>query len=1353
MDRVVQRITRANDSSPTQIGRFAVHGKLGEGGMGTVYLGYDAELGRNVAIKLLRSRATQTIGALRLVREAQGLAKLSHPNVVAVHEIGEVRGSVFVAMEYVEGHTLRDWLDAQPRSWREVLNMLRQAGRGLEAAHQAGLVHRDFKPRNVIVGNDQRVRVFDFGLVRETNTTRTPAPPRPPTNDELELELDQTLGDTSTSDSGASALTRSGILLGTPAYMSPEQLRSLSCDALSDQFSFCISAYEALFGHRPFRGDTLADFMTSVCGGMLEPVPPDSPVPLRVQQAVLRGLSIDPGDRWPSMTTLLEELDAVVMMLEIQTYLEHLRGQGGEQPDVEHQFQVADGPYGRAAELDALAAAFERTRLGSRTQFVFVSGVAGVGKSTLISDLRPFIEQQGGMTCSGQFDAQRRTPLAGMIEALEDLVLRFERLGGSSQADLPARLAEAVGRNAALLIELVPAVARLLGDSPAVAHERVHMGDGRTTASVSPERLNRMHVVVERLLGALSTTSRPLVLFVEDLHWADDASLAMLEHLLSNPEPSALLIVGTCRSDELGPGIRGMLDRLAGVGTSIKHIRLSALSLSDTEALLADTLGSDRAGVRDLAKLVLGKTEGNPFHIRQLLCTIHDEGLFEHVAGQRTWRWHIDEVATCRAMDDLDRVLLRNLARLHPNALKLVQFAACLGDGVELRTLAAAAELDPLLALTDLWPAVERGVLSLERGMHEDPVVGEHHPAAHDHGTVVLRFRHARLHQSAAHSLGPMERARIHASMGRMLRRGLLDDEAPARLFEVALQLNAGRAFLEPAERWDLAELDNRCGRLAFETAAFASAIKHFEITIELLEGDPEVRAWDLRFTATLDRARAMTLSGRYAEAECAYAELLELAKSDGERLSVYQAQVQHALLITDPVGGFAACRRGLSLLGIIMPERDEDAREMYRLEHDAIITNLADRSAAEIATLPDLEDDELYPAPSLLLGLSSLTAFAGQLNVHRWVNCRMTNIALCTGSSKAATVAYARLSTYLADIGEYELARTLGELTLILCQRYDDPPTSGRALYAYLGFAACYDRPIAELLPLMRSAQQKCLESGDLMYAGYLSAQIQYFRLAGGCPLPQILADIEVTLPFLRRSVSQLLAGHYLPHIILPICDLMEIPLARFGVELSHDSYVAQYGWSKFLMSWYHAMIIKLDCLYGRPLDDDEMLRRLEIIDIGGLGNLLVRESRYYAILMLLAPTRTHPLDTRVREHIDAWRADLASRTARCPSNFGHLLALVDAELARTRGEPLDDTVSRYEQAIDEARLRGVTDQEALACWRFAEFWATRGSKRTALIYLATARDLYEAWGAARLVRILDARRQELQPPPLGAA
>ncbi|MFV8749041.1 protein kinase domain-containing protein [Nannocystaceae bacterium ST9] len=286
-----------DEPATPRIGRFSVLRRLGEGGMGVVFVAYDEELDRKVAIKLLRGhhRADDRSRA-RLQREAQALARLAHPNVVGVHEVGEWSGEVYVAMEFVPGQTLRRWLD-RPRAWQDIVEVLIQAGRGLEAAHQAGLVHRDFKPDNVMVGDDGRVRVLDFGLVRSSDDaesgTTTPAPEARKREQPLALSI-----------------TRAGSILGTPIYMAPEQHVGEPADALGDQFSFCVTAFEALFGRRPFASESLIELIEAVRGGEIREVPKDSPVPRRVREAVLRGLEADRARRWPSMTALLAELDA-----------------------------------------------------------------------------------------------------------------------------------------------------------------------------------------------------------------------------------------------------------------------------------------------------------------------------------------------------------------------------------------------------------------------------------------------------------------------------------------------------------------------------------------------------------------------------------------------------------------------------------------------------------------------------------------------------------------------------------------------------------------------------------------------------------------------------------------------------------------------------------------------------------------------------------------------------------------------------------------------------------------------------------------------------------------------------------
>ena len=278
------------------LGRYALLNKLGSGSMGVVYRAYDARLDRPVAVKILHPTGERTAqllsaGDARLLREAQAIARLCHPNVIAIHDVGTVGDRIFMTMEYVEGQTLREYCDAAPRSWRDLLPLLIQAGRGVEAAHERGIVHRDIKPDNILVGADGRVRVLDFSVARPLSQA---------TPDSLVHKL--CLTDTETN-----------VLVGTPAYMAPEQLRAQPADARSDLFAFCVTAYECLFGERPFSGPTLQTLIDSVLAGPpTQPPPFSQPIPRALFQALLKGLSLRPDERWPSLTALVDALEQIL---------------------------------------------------------------------------------------------------------------------------------------------------------------------------------------------------------------------------------------------------------------------------------------------------------------------------------------------------------------------------------------------------------------------------------------------------------------------------------------------------------------------------------------------------------------------------------------------------------------------------------------------------------------------------------------------------------------------------------------------------------------------------------------------------------------------------------------------------------------------------------------------------------------------------------------------------------------------------------------------------------------------------------------------------------------------------------
>ncbi len=277
---------------PARIGRYLVARELGSGGMGVVALAFDPELDRRVAVKLLRTRDGAPGSHARLLREAQAMARLSHPNVVQVYDVGAIESQVYVAMELVDGQTLAAWQEAARRGWRDVVEMYLAAGRGLAAAHAAGLVHRDFKPDNVLLGKDGRVCVADFGLAREDARALAEAEDNPGEAGLL-----------------AASLTRTGAIMGTPFYMSPEQHRGAPAGPASDQFSFCVALFEALHGSRPFRGQSMGELAAAVLSGAVQPPRRDDGVPAKIDAALRRGLATRPEERHPDMNALLAALE------------------------------------------------------------------------------------------------------------------------------------------------------------------------------------------------------------------------------------------------------------------------------------------------------------------------------------------------------------------------------------------------------------------------------------------------------------------------------------------------------------------------------------------------------------------------------------------------------------------------------------------------------------------------------------------------------------------------------------------------------------------------------------------------------------------------------------------------------------------------------------------------------------------------------------------------------------------------------------------------------------------------------------------------------------------------------------
>jgi tetratricopeptide (TPR) repeat protein/predicted Ser/Thr protein kinase len=422
-------------AAPRRVGRFFIFRRIAEGGMGQVLLGYDETLGRKLAIKLWRpqARSGEDLRA-RMLREAQALARLSHPNVVQVYEVGDHRDQLYLAMEYVEGRTLREWAAQDRPELARLLERYVQAGQGLAAAHRAGVLHRDFKPDNAVVGDDGRVRVLDFGLARADTGLSEGTGPRP----SVPLVLSST-------DSLEAPITRAGSVLGTPAYMPPEQLAGLGTDARSDVYSFCVALWEAVHGLRPFAGATARELRAAIEQGA--PRESRRPVPKWLRAALLRGLAPAPAARWPAMEPLLDALAAGARRRRRRVAL--AAALAAALLLAAAAAVVLAGRAREAAACDARGAALVDAWSAARPSVRAALLAAGHGFAAHTAGrVDALLDRYAATWSKGQADACRRVRLAGAWSAevgeradacLDERRLEFEGLVGAlAEADLAA---------------------------------------------------------------------------------------------------------------------------------------------------------------------------------------------------------------------------------------------------------------------------------------------------------------------------------------------------------------------------------------------------------------------------------------------------------------------------------------------------------------------------------------------------------------------------------------------------------------------------------------------------------------------------------------------------------------------------------------------------------------------------------------------------------------------------------------------------------------------------------------------------------------------------------------------------
>jgi predicted ATPase/signal transduction histidine kinase len=1264
--------------------------------------------GRPALIRRLREARPSAGDRARLIHGARISEGLEVAGVLRVLQAPAVSNGFSLVTEDFGGVPLRALLDRQELEIPAALRLARDLSKILGEIHQRGVVHREVQPARIYVhprSGEVKLGGFDLGS-------------------RLRAEIAPPLG--------------AGRGEGRLAYVSPEQTGRMNraVDHRSDFYSLGVTLYELLTGRLPFRASDPLELIHAHLA--TEPEPPIAlrpNVPQAVSEVVMKLLAKRAEDRYQSAWGLTVDLEECMRQLKADGTI---KGFFAGEHDLTQGFVLPQRLLGRDDEGAALSAAFARASRGP-SELVLLTGASGVGKRALAHELQRPVLARRGYFAEGRFDREKSRPYGALIEAFGALLRELLAESEERVAAFRGQLGDALGGAASLLAALVPEIGQLLG--PLAPGPALDLAGSQA----------RFPLIVQRFLEVFAREEHPLVLFLDDLQWADRSSLALIERLLHDPEGKHLLIVGACR-EGVGsadrPGITGVRALSPGAGRAAE-IALRPLGLGELKRMIDEALGlGDLAETTPLAELCHRKTEGNPLAFKLFLGALHARGLLIFDADRGGFVWNLERIRKADLPGDAAGLLAAQLGALGAGTQALLRAAACLGSRFDLRTLSQASGRSPCALAVELQPALEGGlIVALGEGAEllEDAEEGG---APMLDAALAFAFAHEQVREAALAQLHGDAGPALRLALGRRLIAGLAPDERDARAFEIAdLIAPAVEAVEREDERDELAALMLTAGLRARASVAHAPARRYFDVGRALLGP----LAWHRRHVLCLDlsrhRAECDDLLGHHDEAERGFEEILREGASDAERCLVHRARLALARTRGQERAAIAAADRGLALLGLTIPSTEAALEAAAAEATQQVLARLTPAALVALAEAPLVHDPEeraraLFLHEALGQGAPPFTARSSLLAAM------LVRHALDHGAS-ASCGGFVPFGMVIgARHGEHQVAHALGRAALRVVERIDEPrlrPMIHFGLGAYLG---PWRRPIRESFLQLEQAFVGSVEAGALAQAAAAAVMSTWMRVLAGeelyglderaqrsrdlvqrLGLPQQAHGIAVA----QRAIARFTSG-VLPEEKRPWLD--EEPLLR-----------ALAGWPLGLAAFWIVELVTA-FLLGDLARAREADREATALAGAIAGHVLETTLCTYHCLVVAALHGEAAPDER-----EAQRADLEDHQRRlarwaegCPEGFAPRVHLVAAEMARLDGRELE-AMDLYDRSIAAATEHDLVQAQALGSELCARFHLARGRGKIARSYLADARHAYARWGADAKLAQLDRAFAPLLP------
>ena len=1197
----------------------------------------------------------------------------------------------------------------------QLLDIAIKTASALGEIYQAQIIHKDIKPANILFNPETGVlKLIDFSsasiISRETPTVET-----------------------------------SMLMTATLPYMSPEQTGRMNrlVDWRTDYYSLGVTLYQLLTGRLPFQSTEPIELVHAHMA--LIPDPPHSintAIPPVVSHIILKLMAKDAEDRYQGAFGIVHDL---------RQCLDGLDGSGKIDPfeigqrDISNRLRIPQKLYGREAEIETLLAGFDRVTQGA-CKMVLVTGPAGIGKSALVHEVqRPFIQNsQKRYFISGKFDQLKKgTPYAPLIRAFQQLIRQILAESDAQISIWKEKILKALGPNGQVMIEVIPEVALIIGQQPEVPE----LG--------AMENVNRFNYVFENFINTFAAKDHPLVIFLDDLQWADSASLKLIEMFMT-VKTEYLYLIGAYRDNEVDASHPLLLtnEEIKKSGADVENIMLRLLEIKHVNQLISETLSCDLERSKPLAELCFAKTRGNPFFLNQFIHSLYLEKLIDFSGDEGIWQWDEDRVRQTDITENVVDLMVHKIQKLSGNTEHLLSLAACIGNQFDLNTLSIVYGKPVQETAEDLFEALQTElVLPVDESYKyvSEPSQSPASDVEPDGNTPVpvYGFLHDRVQQAAYFLIEEKEKPEVHLKIGRELLKTIPEEDLEEQIFSIVDQLNVSVELIRnEKEREQLARLNLLAGKKAKLSAAYDPAFDYLKSGMGMLKEN----GWQMQYVLTLslheEAAEAAHLRGNFEAMENLAETVLQQTKTVLDKIKVYELKIkayesQNKLLDAVKTGLHV-----LKRLGAGLPQKPNQLQILF--SYLRVKLALIGKQPDVLVSLPKMTDTYKL-AEMRILGIMGYSVYFAAPELLPVLVFKGVSLSLKHGNASDSILFYNSYGLIQCGyMNNIELGYQFGQLALRLSEKINDKKIELSTQFVFNCFVKHWKKHLRETLKPLETAFQKGIEIGDFENAAIsLSIYLGYLFYSG-----KALMGVQQRISKYINAFMKLKTEKYISdfqrfrQLVLIFSGQSKNSFCLTGEYFNEEGAIQTCLEANDNHGLFHVYSEKaLLCYFFDQHDQAAKSAAMAEKYLEGVqGTYFFTAFHFYYSLMLLA---IYPNDAKFKKagtlrKVTKNQKKMKKWAYHAPMNHLHKWQLVEAERARVLGKD-EKAIGLYDLAIAGAKENQYIQEEALANELAAKFYLKKEETGKAKKYMAETRYCYEHWGAKAKVDHLNKKYPEL--------